>query len=241
MNLLEEFELDCVSTVSTSFEVPARAFLRRIGLARLFDELIRPTLDEGSALVAVAQRTRPWPPWGVGARTISALEIALPLAEGTAGLTSVLAAPEESTEIGLLAAVHATLLDGVAERGVERVHLTVREGAVFSERLLRCAGFQRTDSLMLTEHARYWLHDADIEGHRRAIGLDSAGTDELLTGEALEGDRYSRAALFLLGVSRALAPSWHEELTAGEIIANTGPGMVAQCLPPGGVPREAER
>ncbi|OEJ36538.1 hypothetical protein [Streptomyces agglomeratus] len=235
-NRLEEFEFDCVSAVDPSFEVPARAFLRRIGRSRLFDELIRPALDEGSALVAVAQRTRPWPPWGIGARTISAMEIAVPRAEGAAGLTSVLAVPEESTEIGLLSAVHATLLDGLADRGVERVHLTVREGAAFGEWLASGAGFARSDSLVLTEHSRYWLHDATISEHRRAIGLEEANVDDLLTGGALKGDAYTRAVVYLLGVAQALAPSWDEQLTAGEVIANTGPGMVARCLPPGGPP-----
>ncbi|MGW7297488.1 hypothetical protein [Streptomyces sp. NPDC054829] len=235
-NRLEEFELDCVSEVDPSFDVPARAFLRRIGRSRLFDELIRPALDEGSALVAVARRTRPWPPWGIGARTISAMEIAVPRAEGTAGLTSVLAVPEEGTEIGLLAAVHATLLDGLAERGVDRVHLTVREGAAFGEWLAARAGFERSDSLVLTEHSRYWLHDAPIEEHRRAIGIEGADVDDLVTGGALKEDAYASAALYLLGVTQALGPSWDEQLIAGEIIANTGPGMVAACLPPGGPP-----
>ncbi|MEU1817002.1 hypothetical protein ABZ543_17665 [Streptomyces roseifaciens] len=136
----------------------------------------------------------------------------------------------------------------------ERVRPTVREGAAFSTWLLGEAGFGRSDSLVLTEHSRYWLHDATIEVHRQAIGLGDAGADELLTGEAFKNggsggrnstsagdDRYARAALFLLGVHRALEPAWREELPAGEVIANTGPGMVAQCLPPGGVPLGAEQ
>jgi hypothetical protein len=236
-NRLEEFEFDCFDAINPSFEVPARAFLRRIGLGHLFDELVRPSLDAGSALVAVAQRRRPWPPWGIGARTFSAIEIALPVGEGTAGLTSVLAVPEEATQIGLLAAVHTTLLQGLSERGVERVHFVVREAAPFSERIVAAAGFTPTSQLLLTESSRYWLYDASVEEHRRALGIQEAGPDDLLTGDALHGEHYDRAALFLLGVSQVLNPSWLELLEAAEIIANTGPGRVAECLPPGGPPR----
>jgi hypothetical protein len=234
---LEQFELDCYDTADTAFEVPVRAFLRRGGLEHVFDELLRPTMAENSTLVALAVRNRPWPPWGVGARTVSALAIATPVTETTAGITGVLAVPEETTSIALLAGVYRTLLDGLGERGVERVHLVVKEGSSFGERLVAAAGFEPTSNLMLTEDARYWLHDSDLVRHRSALAINDCTVDELVSGEALSGAAFDRCALFLFGVSRALDPWWRELIRAPDIIANTGPGRVAECLPPGGPPK----
>ena len=237
---LEEFEVDCFDKQDAAFEVPVRAFLRRSGLGHVYDELLRPTMEEGSTLVALAQRQRPWPPWGVGARTVSAMAIATPVAERTAGLGGVIAADEEATEVGLLAAVYQALLDGLSERGVERVHYVVREGGRFGERLMGAAGFERSSNLILTEEARYWLHDAEIPSHRRALGIEGRDGDELITGDGLDAEAFERTALFLLGVSRALDPWWRESVRAAEVIANTGPGQVAEGLPPGGPPKPGQ-
>jgi hypothetical protein len=162
------------------------------------------------------------------------------VAEGAAGMAGVIAAAEEATEIGLLAAVYQALLDGLAERGVERVHYVVREGGRFGERLVGAAGFERTSNLILTEEARYWLHDAEIATHRRALGIDGRDRDELILGGALDGEAFERTALFLLGTARALEPWWREQLRVAELIANTGPGRVAECLPPGGPPKPGQ-
>jgi hypothetical protein len=233
---LEEFELDCFEAVDAAFEVPVRAFLRRVGLGHHYDELLRPTMEEGSTLVALAVRRRPWPPWGVGARTVSAMAVATAVTDSTAGLAGMLAVPEEATSVGLLAAVHQTLLDGLAERGV-RPHLVVKEGSELGGRIAAAAGFEPTSNLILTEDARYWLHDADIAVHKEALGIEGRSADELIAGEAWEGRAFESTALFLLGVSRALEPWWREEVRAAEVIANTGPGRVAECLPPGGPPK----
>ncbi|MGB2712156.1 MAG: hypothetical protein WBC33_11650 [Conexibacter sp.] len=234
---LEEFQLDCYDTPDREFEVPVRAFLRRIGIPHVFDELLRPTMEEGSTLVALAVRQRPWPPWGIGARSVSALALATPVGDTSAGLASVLTVPEEAAAVELQAAVHHTLLEGLVGRGVERVHFVVKEGSPFGERIVAGAGFEPTSNLVLTEEARYWLHEANLSSHRQAIGIDNASADELITGEALDNGAFERAALFLLGVSRALEPWWREDVRSSEIIANTGPGRVAECLPPGGPPR----
>ncbi|HEY6550663.1 MAG TPA: hypothetical protein VIY71_05625 [Solirubrobacterales bacterium] len=233
---LEEFEIDCYEVADTAFEVPVRAFLRRIDLGYVYDELLRPTLEEGSALVALAVRRRPWPPWGIGARTVSAMAIATSVSDATAGLTGVLVAPEEATSIGLLAASHHTLLDGLQARGVEMAHHVIKEGSEFGERLAAAAGFERTSSLILSEDARYWLHAADIARHREALGIDGEDVDRLISGEALDDETLDRVSLYLLGISRAIDPWWREQVRAGEVIANTGPGRVAECLPPGGPP-----
>ena len=85
------------------------------------------------------------------------------------------------------------------------------------------------------------MHDAEIARHRDAIGLSEQSVDGLLAGDGFARGTFDRVALFLLAVSTALAPWWREEVAAGEIIANTGPGRVAECLPPGGPPKHGER
>jgi hypothetical protein len=238
---LDTFELEYHDTLDADLEPPVRAFLRRVGLGHVYDELLRPTMAEGATVVAMAVKRRPWPPWGVGAMTLSAMAIATSVDRRTAGVCAVLAVPEEATAIPLHAATYVTLLEGLADRGVERVHHVVREGSELGHRIGAIAGLEPSPHLILTEHARYWLHDAEIARHRDAIGLSEHGVDELLAGEGLAHGAFDRVALFLLGVSAALAPWWREEVAAGEIIANTGPGRVAECLPPGGPPKHGER
>jgi hypothetical protein len=233
---IEQFRFETLDKPDERLVPPLRAFFRRLEVGHIYDEVILPTLQEGSSLITVAIRDRPWPPWGIGAQSISALVFFHPIGEGTAGLGNVFVAEEEQTSIGLMAAVYMEGINQLAQRGVERVHFVVREEAPFSSRVLAMAGFERTSHPFLTEYARYWLHDALLNDHTTALGLQDTSTIRLLADE-IDSRDYERTALFLLTLNLSFMPYWKDRLRITEVIPNTGIARVAECAPPGGPPK----
>ncbi|MDQ1739288.1 MAG: hypothetical protein QOE53_940, partial [Pseudonocardiales bacterium] len=64
--------IDLFEELTDQISVALRSFCRRLGAPHLFEERIAPMLREGDSYLFVAVRDRPWPPWGIGARHISA-------------------------------------------------------------------------------------------------------------------------------------------------------------------------
>lgn len=214
-----------------------RAFFRRIGLSRVYDELVVPGLDEGSGMAVMAVRDRPWPPFGIGAHSVSALCFVYPIGEGRAGLANVFALPEEELSVGLLGAVYREALALLAERGVEHVHFVTREGAHLPAHVLSKVGFERTGIPYITDAARYTFFEAAISSHLAALGVNEMTPLQLVGDECSEAV-LDRLSLFLLTVNAAFAAYWADTLSAPLLIPNTAVPRVSACNPPGGVPRK---
>jgi hypothetical protein len=208
-----------------------------MGLAHVFDELISPGLEDGAGLAVMAVRDRPWPPWGIGAQSISALTFIHPIGEGRAGLANVLAVPEEEMSIGLLAAVYREGLNLLAERSTNRIHLVAREETFLAGRVLASTGFTKTSHQYITETARYYLHEADVNTHLAALGIADRTPLQLL-GNDFTGSALEKVALFLLTLNASFTAFWKESARAPELIPNLAVARVAECLPPGGPPDE---
>ena len=234
-NKIELFRLETLDEPDDKLAPAMRAFFRRLGVAHVYTEAVRPTLQDGSSLVTVAIRDRPWPPWGIGAQAVSALAFFHPIEDGHAGLGNVFAVDEEQTSIGLIAAVYKEALDQLARRGVEQVHFVAREEASLSMHVLNTAGFQRTSHPFLTEQARYWLYETELGDHVAALGLQDSSPLELLADQ-FKGAAFDRVALFLMTLNLSFLPYWQDRLQSPEIIPNTGIALNAACLPPGGTP-----
>ena len=167
----------------------------------------------------MAIRDRPWPPFGPGAQTISALTVFHPVSEDTAGLGNVFLVDEELTSMGLMMAVYREGLDQLTERGIQLVHWVVRENAPLSTRVLLECGFAVTDLPYVTDGARYWIYEAPIESHLGALGFRDRTPLQLLAGD-VDADRFDRAALYLTAINLSFLPYWADRVRDPEVIPN---------------------
>jgi len=231
----EQFRFVSVTEEDAKSTLAMRTFFRRIGLSRVYDEMVAPGLQDGSGLAVMAVRDRPWPPFGIGAQSVSAMCFIYPIGEGRAGMANVFALPEEELSIGLLAAVYREALDVLAERGTKWVHFVTREDSNFAAHVLRNAGFEETGIPYITDAARYCFHEAGIAAHLGALGIADSTPLQLLADEFPEST-LERVALYLLMLDRTFSGFWNESVKAPEIIPNMAVARVAACAPPGGPP-----
>jgi len=231
----EQFRFVCLTEHDSKLAIPIQAFFRRIGLPRVFDELVSPGLEEGSGMAVMAMRDRPWPPWGIGAQSVSAFTFIYPIGEGRAGLSNVFALPEEELSIGLLAAVDREGLNVLAEHSTNRIHFVTRDGSHLSARVLAGAGFEETGIPYITNEARYCFHEAELSSHLAALGIADCTPLQLL-GEEFPEAALDRIALYLLTLNASFGGYWRETVRAPEVIPNTAVARVAASAPPGGPP-----
>ncbi|HEX8767318.1 MAG TPA: hypothetical protein VF714_03055, partial [Jatrophihabitans sp.] len=78
--------IDRVDEMDSHLAVATMSFFRRLGIPHLYSERIAPTLEGGDSQVFLAARDRPWPPWGLGARSIGALCQVHPVGKSTYAL-----------------------------------------------------------------------------------------------------------------------------------------------------------
>jgi hypothetical protein len=231
----EQFRFVSLTEDDGKSTLALRAFFRRIGLSRVYDEMVAPGLQDGSGLVVMAVRDRPWPPFGIGAQSVSAMCFIYPIGEGRAGLANVFALPEEQLSIGLLAAVYREALDILVERGTKWVHFVTRDDSHFAAHVLQSAGFEQTGIPYITEAARYCFHEVEIAAHLGALGITDTTPLQLLADEFPEST-LERTGLYLLTVNTAFSGFWSETVKAPELIPNMAIARVAASAPPGGPP-----
>ena len=91
-----------------------RSFTRRLGAPHLVDEVILPTLREGDSQILVAVQDRPWPPWGLGARNISAMCQTHLVSDNSYSVSPVYVTDEDATNVGMISAVYKEALEQLA-------------------------------------------------------------------------------------------------------------------------------
>ncbi len=197
--------IDMFDKVDQHTAVAMMAFCRQLGASHLFAERIRPILAEDRAVVFAAVRDRPWPPWGLGARQVSALCQVYPVGERAFTVSPIYTSPGEAANIGLISAVYREALEHITrEKGAE-VQYLVAEGAVLADRVLRKFGFAKTEDVAVTETARYFRYAVPASRVLAALGLDKLSTPELLAHRMDDGV-YERNALFQLAFQIAAVP-----------------------------------
>jgi hypothetical protein len=237
---VEQFRFVSLTQPDGKLSIPIQAFFRRIGLPRVFDEMVAPGLEEGCGMVVMAMRDRPWPPWGIGAQSVSALTFIYPIGEERAGLSNVFALPEEELSIGLLAALYREAMSLLAERATKRVHFVTRQESQLAAHVLAGAGFKETGIPFITDEARYTFHEAELSSHLAALGIVDSTPLQLLGDEFAEAV-LERIALYLLTLNASFGGYWKESVKAPEIIPNTSLVRISAQSPPGGPPPPGSR
>jgi hypothetical protein len=225
--------IDRVEEFDAHLGVATKTFLRKLGIGHLFAERIEPTLEQGDSQVYLAVRDRPWPPWGLEARSIGALCQVHPVGNNSVGLSPIYTADEDATNIGMLAALYKEILDELARRDGTEVNYLVIQGSRFADRLLRRVGFAPSDDLLVTDANRYAFYRADAGRLRAELGLDQVSVPELLAHEVDE-ETFDKLAVFFSGLHLASQPSRVSDRLVREIVLIDG-GLFDASLP-GGVP-----
>lgn len=223
--------IDVFEELNPTNEAALRQFFRRLGAPQYVDEVIIPTLRLGDASVYATVRDRPWPPWGLGARTFSAVCIVHNVAPESWALSPVFTADEEGTNIGLIGALYKEVLEALAVSRTAEVCYLAAEGSVLADRVLERNGFRRDDDVFLTEHARYFTYRAPAHELLTNLQLDAVSVPDLLAYD-FSAEVLDRNAIYHLGILLGARPGLTDRQRP-EIIDLARGGHASK---PGGVP-----
>jgi hypothetical protein len=224
--------IDVFEELSHTALAALRSFCRRMGAPHLLDEVILPTLEDGDSSLYVAVRDRPWPPWGVGARHITAACQVQTVTEDSYAVSPVYVTSEDLTNVGLMAAVYKEVLEALAVSPRAEVNYLVADGASLAPSVLGSLGFTRAEDVFLTERARYYTWRLPVADLIRGLELDSVETPDLLAHD-LPDAMLQRAALFFSMLYLGARPEWDAHNLVSEILRLVRGGHAGK---PGGVP-----
>ena len=209
-----------------------RAFFRHLNAAHLFEERIIPALQSEDAMLFVAVRERPWPPWGLGAVRVAAVAQVQSIGNRNYGFGPMYMAAEDSANIGLRAAFYKEILEHVTRQAKADVNYLVVDGSFLADHVLRGIGFARTEDKVLTEEAEYHFYRADAHDLLNKLNLANISVPELLAHKMGE-DVLTANVLFHGMLELAAQQSWRFEHAVSEIIPIDGSLLHASL--PGGV------
>ncbi|MEU2402609.1 2OG-Fe(II) oxygenase [Streptomyces pseudogriseolus] len=181
--------IEIFDELSDTAKAALYSFFRRAGAPHLMEEVVLPLFYDGDSQIFAAVRDRPWPPWGLGARTIVAVLQTHLVADGCWGLSPVHVCDEDLTNVGLCAALYKEALETLSVDPSAEVHYLLAEESRLADLVLRRAGFERSEDVFLTEAARYLTYRASASGLLSSLGLDRSDTIDVLAG-AFDDDMF---------------------------------------------------
>lgn len=228
----ESTRIDRFEELSHTALAALHAFFRRLGAPHLMNELILPTLQEGEAQVFAAVRDRPWPPWGIGARHVSAVCLLNGIADESYAISPVWATDEDLTNVGLLSALYKEVLESIVTSPRAEVNYLVAEGSTLADYVLTSVGFSRFEDVFLTEAVRYFTYRISAAKLRESLQLATIDTPDLLAGE-MTAESMQKNALFHNTIYLGSRAEWTASSRLAEIINLVRGGHASK---PGGVP-----
>ena len=214
-----------------------RSFFRRLGAPHLVDEDLLPTLDEGDARIYAAVRDRPWPPWGLGARHVTAVCQVQAIADESYAISPVYVTDEDATNVGLQAALYKEVLEAIVVGRDAEVNYLVAEGSVLAPHVLTSLGFKRYEDVFLTESGRYYTYRIPAAALLETLNLVDVDTPELLAHQIPE-EALAKHALFHSTILLGSRAEWIGQGGIAEIIRLARGGHASK---PGGVPSGTSR
>jgi hypothetical protein len=224
--------IDVFEELTPTSEAALRQFFRRVRAPHYVDEVIIPTLKLGDSQVFCTVRDRPWPPWGLGGRTISAVCQTQTVAAESWSISPVFVGDEDASNIGLICALYREVLMSLAESKNSEVNYLAIEGSVLADHALRAAGFRRDEDIVLTEQARYFTYRTPAAELMKMLGLDKVQTPDLLAHDFPE-EVLARNAYFHHSIQLGSRAELFSDHLIAEIIGLARGGHASK---PGGVP-----
>lgn len=228
----DRLELRTTAGLVDEYRPELSSFLRRLGLAHLLDEVLVPLAATSRTTAAVAFEERPWPPSGIGARTLRALAVAVVGEDRQSLFTPVFLSPQHATNIGLASAMTKLLLEHLADTGTEWVTVFVNERSAVVSGELSDAGFVPRQARVLTAETEFKAYATSPATLLRSLGLDSVRLGDVLT-LSLDRRQISRLTAFHLTLAAGIAAHWADDTRWADIF----PGFddLVLTLPPGGI------
>jgi hypothetical protein len=233
----ESTRVDAFEELTPVTTAAVRAFCRRLGAPHLFDEVILPKQEEGDAQIFTAVRDRPWPPWGLGARHVSALCQIQQISDESYAPSPVYVADEELTNVGLMSAVYKEVLESIADSPRAEINYLAIEGSTLAHHAFEALGFRKYEDVVLTELARYFTYRIPAVELLRALGLDRIDTPALLAHD-IPIDVLQRNATFHNVITLGSRAELTSHSAISEIINLVRGGHAGK---PGGVPKGTGR
>lgn len=228
----ESTRIDRFDELSHTTTAAVRSFCRRLGAPHLLDEVILPTLQDGDAQIFAAVRDRPWPPWGVGARHISALCDIQAVSDESYAISPVYVTDEDATNVGLSSAVYKEVLESIAISPNSEVNYLVAEGSILVHHIFQSHGFKKYEDVFLTEQTRYFTYRIGAHELLCRLGLDKIDTPDLLAHQ-ISSNILETNAIFHQTIYLASKAEWTLPNSISEIIRLVRGGHAGK---PGGVP-----
>lgn len=209
-----------------------RSFTRRLGAPHLLEEVILPTLREGDSQILVAVQDRPWPPWGLGARHISALCQTHLVSDYSYSISPVYVTDEDATNVGMISAVYKEALEQLAVNPRAEVCYLVAEGSTLADYVLQSNGFRKSDDVFVNFTGRYYTYRAEAAKLLSQLSLEKTATPDLLAHD-IDRETLAKYALFHQTVYLGSRAEWTIESGIPEILRLPRGGHAGK---PGGVP-----
>lgn len=206
-------------------------FLRSLRLGHLLEEVFLPLCATSRTKAAVALEERPWPPAGIGARSIRGIAMSVVSDDGQSLLTPVMLSPQDATNVGLSAALTKLLLEDASRDGGEWVSIFVNQASKVVANELTGAGFAPRAARIVSDGAEFVAFSASPQDVLTSLELADVRLGDLLALN-LEAPRLSRLTAFHLSLSAGVANHWSERTRVAEVF----PGLIDWlALPPGGI------
>ncbi|MFD8085333.1 hypothetical protein ACFV4F_26955 [Kitasatospora sp. NPDC059722] len=230
--LNDRLELRITTDLLGEYRPELAHFLRRLGLGHLLDEVLVPLTARARTRIAVAFEERPWPPSGIGARTLRGVAVAVVSDNGQSLLTPAFLSVRDATNVGLAAAMTKFLFEDLAGAGVDWVSLFVNEQSAVVSGELADVGFVPRQARILTGGAEFTAYSASPPAVLKELGLDATRLGDALALN-LDRARISRLTGFHLALAAGIAPHWAGDTRWAEVF----PGFdeLLMTLPPGGI------
>lgn len=223
--------IDVFSELTPTARSALRQFFRNLRAEHYLEESLLPTLELGDARIFCTVRDRPWPPWGLGARTLSGVCEVHAVEPDSWAIGPMLVADDEATNVGLECALYKEVLQTLAASKTAEVCYLVIEGSRLADHTLRAQGFRRDEDVLLTEHARYFTYRALAGELLERLGLEKFSTPELLAHD-FPPEYLLRSAAFY----HTLRLASHAQLIGSVVPEIIGLPRGSYAGKPGGVP-----
>jgi hypothetical protein len=227
----ERLELRIEQQLVETMRPELAGFFRRLQLSHVLEELLLPLSATTRMVTAIAYDERPWPPAGVGARSLRSLAWAVISEDGQALLTPPLLHPQYVTNVGLAAATTKILLEKLCDDGIEWVSFFVNQRSKVVVGELRLAGFEPRQARIATDGTEFVAFAASPQVVLDSLSLSTVRLGDVLS-LAMESKAVSNLTAFYLTLATGIRNYWTGNIRWAEVF----PGVVDwAALPPGGI------
>lgn len=230
-DLNQRLELRVESTFVEDYRAELSGLLRSNGVGHLLDEVFTPLSSNVRMRAALAFLERPWPPAGVGARSLRGFMLAVVGSDGQALLTPSLVSVGSITNVGMAAALTKLLLEDIAREGIDWVAIFVNDRSRVVAAELHDAGFERRQARVVTADTQFTAFGAAPTDVLERLGLADTRLGDVLNLN-LSRPEVARLTSFHLALAAGVANYWADRPQLAEIF----PGFIDwAALPPGGI------